>query len=83
MARGLHFDAVDTVFILGIPDSPATYLHLAGRTGRYPVLEGQVVTLCPRAAHTQLTGWSTRLGGIQFEEVHLKKHATARNQPED
>ncbi|KAL1503166.1 hypothetical protein AB1Y20_011225 [Prymnesium parvum] len=71
MARGLHFDAVETVFILGIPDSPATYLHLAGRTGRYPVLEGSVVTVCPRSAHTQLTGWSTRLGGIHFNELHL------------
>ena len=52
MARGLHFDAVEAVFILGLPDSPATYLHLAGRTGRQPVLDGQVITLCPRGGHT-------------------------------
>lgn len=67
MARGLHFDAVDAVFILGMPDSPATYLHLAGRTGRQPVLEGTVVTICPGSSHEQLVGWGTRLGGIDFE----------------
>lgn len=71
MARGLHFDAVDAVFILGIPDSPATYLHLAGRTGRQPVLEGSVVTICPGKSHEQLLGWSTRLGGIKFEPLQL------------
>ena len=41
MARGLHFEGVEMVFILGLPDSPATYLHLAGRAS--PV---QVVALC-------------------------------------
>ena len=71
MARGLHFDAVDAVFIVGIPDSPSTYLHLAGRTGRQPVLQGTVVTLCPGAAHENLLGWSTRLGGIEFEELEV------------
>ena len=69
MARGLHFDAVDAVFILGMPDSPATYLHLAGRTGRQPVLEGTVVTICPGQSHEQLLGWGTRLGGINFEKL--------------
>ena len=71
MARGLHFDAVDAVFILGMPDSPATYLHLAGRTGRQPVLKGTVVTICPGKAHEQLLGWSKRLGGIRFQHLEL------------
>ena len=70
------------------------------------MLEGNVVTVCPRAAYTQvrppprilhsrsfvsrsslrgliapapplaqLTGWSTRLGGIRFDELRLQKHA--------
>ena len=33
-ARGLHFDGVDTVFHLSIPEDPMDYLHRAGRTGR-------------------------------------------------
>ena len=69
MARGLHFDAVDAVFILGLPDSPATYLHLAGRTGRQPVLEGSVITISPGKSQEQLFSWSTQLGGIKFEPL--------------
>ena len=74
MARGLHFEAVEAVFILGMPDSPATYLHLAGRTGRQG-RAGSVVTVCPGAAFEQLVGWSQRLGGIQFEELVSSKGA--------
>lgn len=33
-ARGLHFDDVDVVFHLSIPEDPMDYLHRAGRTGR-------------------------------------------------
>lgn len=36
VTRGLHLDAVDTVFILGRPANADTYLHLAGRTSRDP-----------------------------------------------
>lgn len=71
MARGLHFDAVEAVFILGIPDSPQTYLHLAGRTGRQPVLKGTVVTICPGKSHEKLKAWSNKLGDVQFEELIL------------
>ena len=69
MARGLHFDAVDTVFIVGLPDSPAAYVHLAGRTCRQPVLEGSVITICPGRSHEQLLGWRTRLGGISIRPL--------------
>lgn len=33
-ARGLHFDNVDVVFHVSIPEEPMDYLHRAGRTGR-------------------------------------------------
>ena len=33
-ARGLHFDGIDTVFHISIPENPMDYLHRAGRTGR-------------------------------------------------
>ena len=76
MARGLHFDGVKNVFILGMPDSPSTYLHLAGRTGRHggpagAVVDGTVVTICPANSFVQLQGWSQRLGGIEFDELVL------------
>lgn len=33
-ARGLHFDGIDTVFHVSIPEKSEDYLHRAGRTGR-------------------------------------------------
>lgn len=33
-ARGIHFEGIDTVFHLSIPEDPIDYLHRAGRTGR-------------------------------------------------
>ncbi|BCN29614.1 DEAD/DEAH box helicase [Anaeromicropila herbilytica] len=33
-ARGLHFEGVDVVFHVSIPEEPMDYLHRAGRTGR-------------------------------------------------
>lgn len=33
-ARGLHFDNVEVVFHVSIPEDPRDYLHRAGRTGR-------------------------------------------------
>lgn len=68
-ARGLHFDAVEVVFVLGQPSSPAAYLHLAGRTGRQPVLRGLVVTVCTRRSARELSSWSSQLGGVEFAEV--------------
>lgn len=33
-ARGLHFDNVDSVINIGLPEKPVDYLHRAGRCGR-------------------------------------------------
>lgn len=33
-ARGLHFEGVDAIFHISIPENPNDYLHRAGRTGR-------------------------------------------------
>jgi superfamily II DNA/RNA helicase len=33
-ARGLHFEEVDAIFHISIPENPNDYLHRAGRTGR-------------------------------------------------
>eukprot|EP00929_Paragymnodinium_shiwhaense_P050691 TRINITY_DN25533_c0_g1_i1.p1 TRINITY_DN25533_c0_g1~~TRINITY_DN25533_c0_g1_i1.p1 ORF type:complete len:666 (-),score=124.29 TRINITY_DN25533_c0_g1_i1:65-2062(-) len=34
--RGLDLDAVEAVFVLGLPKDATSYLHMAGRTGRLP-----------------------------------------------
>jgi len=41
--RGLHLDAVEAVFILGMPKTAASYMHMAGRTGRLPHPFGHAV----------------------------------------
>ena len=33
--------------------------------------------LCPRGGHTQLLGWSERLGGVEFQELRLDGEAEA------
>ena len=58
-----YIDIIPAVGILGLPDSPAMYLHLAGRTGRQPVLKGEVVIICPGKSHESLLGWANWLAG--------------------
>ncbi|KAJ3174513.1 hypothetical protein HDU87_007104 [Geranomyces variabilis] len=43
-ARGLDLPTVSHVFILGPPSSPASYVHMAGRAGRYGK-EGHAITM--------------------------------------
>ncbi|KAJ3180592.1 hypothetical protein HDU85_003996 [Gaertneriomyces sp. JEL0708] len=43
-ARGLDLPNVSHVFILGLPSTPASYIHMAGRAGRFGK-EGHVMTL--------------------------------------
>ena len=72
--RGLHLDGVSTVIILGLAANADTYLHLAGRTGRWSgdgraAAAGSAVTVTiatDRELQT-LRGWSKTLGGLSFE----------------
>eukprot|EP00930_Biecheleria_cincta_P005352 TRINITY_DN106279_c0_g1_i1.p1 TRINITY_DN106279_c0_g1~~TRINITY_DN106279_c0_g1_i1.p1 ORF type:complete len:665 (-),score=105.90 TRINITY_DN106279_c0_g1_i1:71-2035(-) len=41
--RGLDLDSVEAVFILGLPKDGASYIHMAGRTGRLPHPYGSAV----------------------------------------
>ncbi|KAF8933553.1 hypothetical protein BGZ47_010818 [Haplosporangium gracile] len=43
-ARGLDLPGLSHVFIVGLPSSPSSYLHMAGRTGRMGE-RGEVVTI--------------------------------------
>jgi len=42
-ARGLDYGGVEAVFILGMPSDAASYMHMAGRTGRLPHPQGSAV----------------------------------------
>ena len=68
--RGLHLDGVSTVIVLGLPANADTYLHLAGRTARWPRPqapgEAVAVTVLSSAELRTLRGWSNGLGGVRF-----------------
>jgi superfamily II DNA/RNA helicase len=80
-ARGLHFDGVDAVFIVGRPVSAASYLHLAGRVGRSSTSDaddgsvfirpGTVVSICTKGSATELDKWTRQIGGTCLEELVL------------
>ena len=76
-ARGLHFDAVDAVFVVGRPASASSYLHLAGRVGRAVATAdggivncpGTVVSFCTKGQQTELEKWTKQLGGTGVVEL--------------
>ncbi len=47
-ARGLHFDRVDTIFHISIPEQAQDYLHRAGRTGRGGANGRNILIVSPR-----------------------------------
>jgi len=75
--RGLHLDDVGTVLVLGQPSNFQQYLHLAGRTGRWPRREfpgaSVVVTLAKNEELQKLKGWSKHnLGGdVEFQPFEV------------
>lgn len=77
-ARGLHFDGVDAVYVVGRPASAASYLHLAGRVGRSSADDGSVVirpgtivSLCTVGSAKELEKWTKQVGGNGLEELVL------------
>jgi len=81
-ARGLHFDGVDVVFVVGRPTSAASYLHLAGRVGRsmandgttsgeVEVRPGTIVSFCSKGRVTELEKWTNQIGGTKLELLHI------------
>lgn len=83
-ARGLHFDGVDMVFVVGRPTSAASYLHLAGRVGRamsadvtsegteeVEIRPGTVVSFCSKGRVTELEKWKNQVGATELEEIEL------------
>ena len=80
-ARGLHFDGVDVVFVVGRPTSAASYLHLAGRVGRsmandgtkseVEVRPGTIISFCSKGRVTELEKWTNQIGGTKLEELAI------------
>ena len=69
--RGLHLDGVTTVLVLGLPANADAYLHLAGRTGRWPRRSeagaALVATIATEAELRTLRGWAVGLGDVEFQ----------------
>lgn len=80
-ARGLHFDGVDVVFVVGRPTSAASYLHLAGRVGRsmandgtkseVEVRPGTIISFCSKGRVAELEKWTNQIGGTKLEELNI------------
>ena len=73
-ARGLHFEGVEVVFVVGRPSSLTSYLHLAGRVGRHSasgVNPGTVVSMCTSGTAKELESWVSQLGGSGLEPLEL------------
>ncbi|KAF8927843.1 hypothetical protein BGZ58_010078 [Dissophora ornata] len=51
-ARGLDLPGLSHVYIVGLPSSPSSYVHMAGRTGRMGQ-KGQVVTIIREDEHLE------------------------------
>lgn len=82
-ARGLHFDGVDTVFVVGRPTSAASYLHLAGRVGRakpvaratdddmggFEILPGTIISFCSKGQELELEKWTSQVGATGLKEI--------------
>ena len=82
--RGLHLDGVSTVIVLGLAANADTYLHLAGRTGRWSA-DGRsntpgssvAVTVGTQRELQTLRGWSNGLGGLKFSSMDAPLAARA------
>eukprot|EP00438_Fugacium_kawagutii_P008951 Skav215547 [mRNA] locus=scaffold3091:105684:112572:- [translate_table: standard] len=74
LGRGIHFDGVDTIYILGVPQKPKAYLHYAGRVGRLGQKAGRVVSIIPAAGEKVLNSWASKIGpGVQFQEEKIQR----------
>ena len=67
--RGLHLDGLDLVFVVGKPNGPDEYTHIAGRTGRAGQ-PGKVINIVGAENSRSVTSWENMLG-VQFQSLEL------------
>eukprot|EP00419_Tripos_fusus_P012932 CAMPEP_0172660822 /NCGR_PEP_ID=MMETSP1074-20121228/4277_1 /TAXON_ID=2916 /ORGANISM="Ceratium fusus, Strain PA161109" /LENGTH=644 /DNA_ID=CAMNT_0013476471 /DNA_START=73 /DNA_END=2007 /DNA_ORIENTATION=+ len=79
--RGLHLDAVEAVFILGLPKSGESYMHMAGRTGRLPHPFGQSVLVANGRELTKVLRKFDSVTGI-VDWTHLGTGSPSRDEQE-
>ena len=78
LGRGIHFDGVETVYILGLPQKPHAYMHYAGRVGRLGQKAGKVVSIIPKAGQKVLKAWASKVGpGVKFREEPIMRILSA------
>lgn len=68
--RGLHLDGLDVVFVIGRPNSPDEYTHIAGRTGRAGQ-GGKVINIVGSGKGHSLASWESTLG-VRFEPLEVE-----------
>ena len=78
LGRGIHFDGVETVYILGLPQQPRAYMHYAGRVGRFGQKAGKVVSIIPKAGQKVLKAWASKVGpGVKFRQEPIMRIRSA------
>lgn len=80
-ARGLHFDRIDTVFHVSIPENPQDYLHRAGRTGRSGE-SGRNILIVSKGELPLLRKYEKELG-IKMEEKYYHRGKLQNEKPEE
>ena len=80
-ARGLHFDRIDTVFHVSIPENPQDYLHRAGRTGRAGDT-GRNILIVSKGELPLLRKFEKELG-IKMEEKYYHRGKLQNEKPEE
>ncbi len=68
--RGLHLDGLDVVLVVGRPQGPDEYIHIAGRTGRAG-RSGKVISVLSDQHAAAVTRWEKMLS-VNFEAIDLE-----------
>jgi hypothetical protein len=67
--RGLHLDGLDVVIVVGRPNGPDEYTHIAGRTGRAG-RPGKVINVLSLEQTKAVNGWEKMLN-VEFQRLEL------------
>lgn len=67
--RGLHLDGLDVVIIVGRPNGPDEYTHIAGRTGRAG-RSGKVINIVGPDSAAGIKSWEKMLG-VDFTQLEM------------